>query len=90
MRRIFKYELEVCDFQTVEMPLGAELIYIANQADKLMLWALVNPEREQADRQLYIYGTGYWIKHDWQIYIGSAQIGPYVWHVFDGGELTRG
>jgi len=58
MKRIFKYPLDVVDFQVVNMPKDAELLDVQVQNNGLQLWALVEPSAEKVDRVIAIVGTG--------------------------------
>ena len=85
MRRIYKYELEITDKQDVEMPLGAQMLSVQMQGDKLCVWALITTGREQEVRHIEIYGTGRDIGNENQMNIfhrGTVQDGGLVWHVF--------
>ena len=86
---IWKYPLELTDRQVIEMPYDSEIIHIGEQNGQLTLWALVDENEEQKEqRAVLVYGTGHPIifgpahRH-----VGTAQVGPFVWHVFvDGGR----
>lgn len=88
MRTIYKYALDITDVQRVEMPAGARLLHVANQRDELCLWALVDAARPTVDRFIGVVGTGNPAPDidDDADYVGTAQVGSFVWHVFDGGE----
>lgn len=106
MKTIWKFELSVTDVQRVPMPMGAVILtareqhvserseVMAREADVPMLWALVDPDAIKVDRIIGIVGTGNPAPdpdEDGGIYVGTAICGPFVWHIFDGGEgqLTR-
>ena len=84
---IYKYELQITDEQTVEMPRGARLLSVQMQRERLMLWAVVNTNEPIRSRVIRIHGTGIAIspEHNYA-FIGTVQDGPFVWHVFDGGQ----
>lgn len=84
--KIFKYELQLEDEQLVPMPKGSLLLSVQDQRGKLCLWVLVNENNPQVNRMVFVIGTGNPIKGNPGQYVASAQQGPYVWHVFDGGE----
>lgn len=56
----------------------------------LTLWASVPIDRgihpDSVERDLSIIGTGNDLPSGQQTYVATAQQGPYVWHLFDGGE----
>lgn len=100
MLTIWKYELRVADVQKVEMPTGAQLLHVAGQRidehtdDHIrhltapMLWAKVDTDAPRAHRLIGVVGTGNPAPADDEgVYVGSALCGPYVWHVYDGGEV---
>ena len=83
---VWKYDLRVDDEILVEMPPGAELLHVGNQTgepDRFTVWARVVPGVHVA-RRLLVRGTGHPIGDE--PYVGSAFGGPFVWHIFDGGE----
>lgn len=89
MHRIYKFRLEITNFQEVEMPEGAEILSVQNQSNYVTLWALCDGDRAVARRGIWIYGTGHQIDPLSELdYIGTVQQfdGTLVWHVFDVGE----
>ena len=90
MLTIWKFEIEVTDKQEVEMPRGAELLFVGRQgsqpADKLMLWAEVDTTEPRVLRQLRIAGTGHPLD-EYEKYVGSVIVEPFVWHLYDRGEV---
>ena len=86
MKSIWKYELVNTDVQSVDMPLGAEILTVQMQNGKPHIWCLVNEKEEKAFRKIRIICTGESIKsHFTGKYIGSYQDGVYVFHLFDYG-----
>jgi hypothetical protein len=88
--RIYKYELQVADAQTVRLPAGSIMLSVQDQGGALCLWALCDITREDALRYVYIVGTGNpanGVEH--ATYVGTAQQmdGRLVWHVFAGEEF---
>ena len=84
-RRIWKYPLPHISSHDMRMPSGAELVHVEVQHDVITIWAIVDPAAPLADRRIEVYGTNHDIAPE-HIYVGSLQHGPFVWHVFDGGE----
>ena len=88
-RRVFKYALEIMDYQPVDMPAGAEILCVHGQWGKPCIWALVNPNNQVETRRFRIVGTGHSAEDiTFSGYIGTAQIvypmdGPLVWHAFE-------
>lgn len=87
MSAIWKYALDPTDRQVVAMPAGAELLHVGMQDGGIRVWVRVDEDRELQGRIIYIRGTGHTIEDrdgGTHQYVGSAQDGSYVWHVFDG------
>ena len=80
---IWKFELPLTG--AVQMPKGTRVLSVANQREKLCLWALVEPNAEREDRTFTILGTGHRHEGDPGKHIGTAQFdsGMLVLHVFD-------
>lgn len=88
--QIWRYPLRLDAKQVVVMPHEARLLDMQAQGDQLVLWARVQPDRHLAsrmERTLHIVGTGQDIPNGDLAYVASAQMGVYVWHLFDGGQL---
>ena len=86
MKQIWKYTLAIGDFAIVAMPIGAEILLVANQRDEVCLWALVDPLAETEERTFRIIGTGHGSEGiDARSHIGSVLTmgGSLVWHVFE-------
>lgn len=89
--RVYKYPIEVTDYQSVTLPQNAEILTVQVQNGQPCIWALVNPENETVERNLRIVGTGHPIDDEARklIYIGSFQMygGRLVFHVFEIKEV---
>lgn len=92
MQTIWKFPLELTDNPTVKMPRGARVLSAGVQDDRLMLWAFIpDTKAKTEERGFYICGTGGFVPdaigdHP---FIGTVQMGAFVWHVFDqiiGGD----
>ena len=87
---IYKYPVPmVGSFFTLELPLGAKILAFQVQAGNPMLWALVDPHHiHKETRHFTIRNTGTPM-NDWRYtdtYIGTIQIPPFVWHLFETKE----
>lgn len=86
-KRIFKYQLEIDDSQSLLLPKGAEILTVQAQDNNPMLWALVNPDEETEERNFETFGTGHPVGYDMGVertYIGTYHVkGDYVFHVFE-------
>lgn len=60
MKKIFKYELSIKEKQTIQLPIGADIIRVDDVDGKFYLWAIVNDEEEPEleERYLEFYKTG--------------------------------
>lgn len=87
MKTVHKYILPVFDVVKVTMPIGAKCLSVANQNEKLVLYALVDTENPTAIHRFRVSGTGHPIDEKLKHieYIGTAlfQHGSLVLHVFD-------
>jgi hypothetical protein len=91
MKTIYKYPLPNKGAQKLEMPQGAIVRFFSVQypgvADKIMLWAEVDPTAPKVVRHFYVAGTG-WDVHDSFVYIATCLDGEFVWHLFEWSGPT--
>lgn len=91
MKTIHKYVLDpaVVQAQEVAMPNGAKLLSVQSQQGLLTLWALVDTSRPTVMRKMMVFGTGQAIDlpPGPMDYVGTAQLGSLVWHLFDCGSV---
>ena len=83
---IWKYNIPILDIIKIEMPKGAKVLSVQNQNDEIALWMHVNPKEKSEIREFQIIGTGHELpslEKPKRKYIGTCQIGIYVWHVFE-------
>lgn len=87
MKKVFKYELSYqTDLINVELPIGAEVLTIDTQKNKLCLWVSVDPDELVMEiRQFRIAGTGHSIYEEPLKYINTIQIydGDIILHLFE-------
>lgn len=83
MKKIFKYKLALTAHQILQMPADAEVLSFQLQDKDLCAWALVDPEAYQVPRGFVIVGTGHEVPKRLLKFIGTAQQGPFVWHLFE-------
>lgn len=82
--RIWKFELEITDIQTLKMPCGAKILSAASQNGTLCLWAMCDTEKPDKNRVIEIIGTGNPVHMCFErVFIGTAIMNPFVWHVFE-------
>lgn len=88
-KTIYKYNLKVMGRQTIELPIGAEILTIQSQYENPCLWALVDPENtDSKSRVIEMFGTGHPVGYDMGVsrkYISTFQLngGQLVFHVFE-------
>lgn len=85
--KIFKYELEITDLQTISTPIGSEVISAKEQNGKLCIWALVDLRCGNIDKPIRIVGTGHDIEFnigDYSFYFVDTVVmsNGLVWHVY--------
>lgn len=87
MNKIWKYTFEGGAAQTFEMPEGATILSVQTQHDEVCLWAMVDPDSRRETRTFELIGTGNPVtnipKGMRRTYRGTAQVGGFVWHVFE-------
>lgn len=83
--RIWKWPLQIAVLQTLQVPVGAEVLTVQLQGDKPQLWAIVNEHAATQPRSFAIYGTGHPMPEQPGFYIATFQThdGALVWHVFE-------
>lgn len=90
MNTIWKHELEIADVQDLMVPASAQLLSVAEQYGKIVLYSLVRPS-EKARLDYYtvsIVGTGHPIGEDRPCgksnFLGTVKLldGAIMFHVF--------
>lgn len=86
-KRVYKYPLQLTDWQTVYLPRGARILTAREQGtDTLCLWALVSPLAPTEPRRIRVHGTGHAVleaEHLKYLGTGFLQGGALVFHVFE-------
>ena len=58
-------------------------MHVGEQDGALCLWAAVGHELDYIPYKISIVGTGHeWTAESLESYVGTAQVGSLVWHVF--------
>lgn len=98
MRTIWKFPLEITDFQQIEVPENSSMLSVAFQdrhptyplagGKQLCLWVQVDTDRPMRKRGIYVVGTGNPMPDVIAQFIGTA-LDPrgFVWHVYAGLPL---
>jgi hypothetical protein len=92
MRRIiYKYELEIGDEQVRRIPRNSRLLSIANQQEKLCVWAEIDADARAVppydNYKFFIRGTGHVFEDNALLqptFLGTVLMagGSLVWHVY--------
>lgn len=86
---IWKFACPLDDRVVIPMPEGAYVLHVDSQRGEICIWALVRPEARTVRRVFHVRGTGHPTDGLTPIlYLGTVHMGPFVWHVFDGGTET--
>jgi hypothetical protein len=93
MNTIYKYDLGSGTSATFKMPIGAKVLCAQNQMERICIWAKVDNESEDEEREFIIIGTGNKIpdviNDNIKSYVGTVQIrgGEFVFHVFELNKI---
>jgi len=90
---IFKYPLEKSDTNYIQLHKGSRVLAFQDQGFTLCMWVYCDPSLEMELRRFRIYGTGWQMESLEQQpmrYIGTAQQGPMVWHLFELVDKNEG
>lgn len=85
--KIYKYRLSAQDEITMPLPKGVQILSVIAQDGQLCVYAKV-PDAKPVDVQpmidvrFSVRGTGHPLSGTEGEFLGTAQIGPFVWHVF--------
>ena len=82
MRTIYKYHLKV-GLNSIDLPLEAEVVHIAEQYGQLQMWVEQDPTRPVLNRQFSVYGTGHYIYNNNEHHLATVVLGDFVWHVYE-------
>ncbi len=84
--KIYKYQLEITDTQTIEINKRCQPLTVQVQNGKICLWCEADLETEMTTKTIEIYGTGHYVRSDefQRGYIGTVQQdeGRLVWHIY--------
>ena len=93
MEKIYKYKLEVTDFQIINLPKDAEILSVMSQPptygemiDSLYMWVKLNDENPLVPRRIRVFGTGNPMNYEHTLrFIGTVSMNSnsLIWHVFE-------
>jgi len=87
---IWKYEIPIQDDFTLELPDESEVLHVALQNGKPYAWVLLHDiNAPKKERMFHIIGTGnpFDEKEGYMMYIGTFQMPPFVWHLWERSSL---
>ena len=82
MTTVYKYPLGFKDSQEIHLPKDAIPLSVQLQHGNLTLWCLVDTTLPIEVRIVDIRGTGESLSYEPGLYVGTVQVGAFVWHVF--------
>ena len=86
-RRVFKYPLPLTALaHTIDMPVGADIVYVHEQHGTPTMWAEVPDGNSVASipRIFRLVPTGERVKAEWGgVYVGTVRIDWTVWHIYE-------
>lgn len=86
-KRIYKYDLEITEEQSIEIQKNYRILSIQSQKDSLRLWALIDKDETIFEKiDIRIYGTGKTLPENISAFQHYTTIelcdGNLVWHIF--------
>lgn len=82
MKTIWKYRLDE-PVKTLALPAGAKVLAVQMQNAEPTLWVLVDPRNKTEQRTFVNHSTGHTVPDTDDVYCGTLQAGPFVWHIFE-------
>lgn len=85
MRTVWKYDIQIDDRFTLDLPTGSVIRHVACQGVSPYMWVEVPDSNLRTEKRTFrVFGTG----HDqtgmkWPKYLGSVFQGIYVWHIYE-------
>jgi len=88
MRTIWKFDAKFGEIFSVSIPGGGTILSFQTQEMKPVLWVEVYPDEKPIIRRFVLFGTGHELGDMNLFYIGTTQIGPFVWHLYEVIEFV--
>ena len=84
MKTIWKFNLPINDYCTIQIPKNCKILKVAEQNNKIMLWAQVDDCEDKENVTFRIAGTGHPLGAEILKYLDSAVMynGGLVFHVY--------
>lgn len=84
MKTIYKYQIEIQDKFTLEMPKHAKILTVQTQFGTPCIWAKIDPDEPIVKRKFLLLGTGHDASKVYEeLYIGTFQMHSFVFHLFE-------
>lgn len=83
MFTVYKYPFYIEDEIVLEMPAGAKVIHVDTQDGQPCMWARVDTKSPLETRKFLLVGTGHPIEGNPWRHVGTFQMPPFVWHLFE-------
>lgn len=83
--KIFKYEIPIKDKFNLELPAYSKILSFQVKNNIPSIWVLVDEQKGLKYKYFTLVGTGHDFEHhpDVMTFIGTIQLGPFVWHLFE-------
>ena len=85
MKTIWKYDIEIADSFTLDMPCNSKMLAVQEQHGKIVMWCEVDTEHPKIPHRMFVVGTGHKVPGDATQYLGTFQI-PNFQSFDDPGE----
>lgn len=83
MKTIWKYPIDIINWQCLNMPANPTLIHAGlDPQGTPCVWAIVEPDEPCEPVSIRVVGTGHPFTSELTQHVGSFNQGPFVWHVF--------
>lgn len=69
--------------QLMMMPAFADILSVGVQGGDIVLWAAVEPDAVIESRMIAVIGTGWDVPEGKKKFLGTVQVGEFVFHAFD-------
>jgi len=92
MKTVYKYEFKMQnDFEVFEMPSASFPLSVGVQNGVPCMWCQVETDNFLVKRKFRIVGTGHMIPNTVRLshFVGTVQIPPFVWHIWEE-NLSKG
>ncbi|PID86399.1 hypothetical protein CSB08_00235 [Candidatus Gracilibacteria bacterium] len=85
MYTVYKYEVPIEDYFSLQIPKGSEILSFQTQRSTPCIWVKVDPENTTEERKFRFLGTGHPIEEENLSFIGTIKLhqGGLVFHLFE-------